>query len=319
MPLPAVTRDWREHVPRAAPFTGVILCPPEHFAVIDVKNAFMAGQLGAVDRARAAAQWSALAACYRSLGVKVHVLPAAAGLEDMVFTANPALVVPRACEAPPSGPAADAVLSRMNHASRQAEVGHLASWLADAGLAPRELPAEAGHLEGHGDVLVVPGRRLLLGGHGGRSEPRALAALAELLAVPLVPLALHGEPFYHLDTCLAVLDEDTLLLHPPAFHADALDALADLFPRWIEADAAEAREQLACNVHALRDGHVLVPAGARRTAAALAARGYRPVPLDLSEFHRSGGSVFCLKLELPDLPAAGLRTAGVVRSPVPPE
>ncbi len=307
MSQPAVDQDWRTHVPRTRPFTSVLMCPPEHFEVIDEKNAFMTGQVGAVNRARAGKQWQALADAYRSLGVTVHVLPAARGREDMVFTANPALVLPatQASDANSGAePAASVVMSRMNHESRQAEVAPLQAWLRRAGLEPLSLPAGCGHLEGHGDVLVVPGRRLLLGGFGGRSDPAALAAAAELLDAPLVPLALRGQPFYHLDTCLAVLDENTLLLHPPAFHAEALTTLAALFPRCIEADAAEASAQFACNAHALRDGHVLVPAGARRTAAALRAAGYRPVPVDVSEFHKSGGSIFCLKLELPDLPAA---------------
>jgi len=288
---------WRATVPRAAPFTGVLMCPPEHFAVIDVKNVFMEGQLGAVDRARASAQWRGLADAYRALGVAVHVLPAEPGREDMVFTANGACVLPR------EHGGADVVLSRMRHGSRAAEVPHLGRWLERAGFSPRVLPAGTGHLEGHGDVLAVPGRRLLLGGHGGRSEAAALAALAGVLGAPVVPLPLRGEVFYHLDTCLAVLDEDSVLLHPPAFVPEALATLAELFPRRIEAEPGEAREQLACNAHALPSGHVLLPAGAPRTAERLRRHGYEPVPVDVSEFHKSGGSVFCLRLALPDLPS----------------
>jgi N-dimethylarginine dimethylaminohydrolase len=296
----SIDAGWRVHVPRTPPIAGVLLCPPDHFAVVDVKNVFMEGQLGAVDAARAAAQWRALAQAYRAEGLAVHVLPAAPQREDMVFTANPALVVPR------EHGGADVVLSRMRHDSRQREVEHVGRWLAAHGLQPRELAADAGHFEGHGDVLVVPGRRLLLGGHGGRSELSALQAAAALVGAPLVPLALTGEVFYHLDTCLAVLDEDTVLLHPPAFREEALATLARLFPRRLIADASEARKQLACNAHALpaRRGAptvVLLPAQATRTAALLRQAGYRPVPVDVSEFHKSGGSVFCLKLELPAL------------------
>jgi N-dimethylarginine dimethylaminohydrolase len=228
----------------------------------------------------------------------VHVLPAEPGREDMVFTANGACVLPR------ERSGADVVLSRMRHRSRAAEVPHLSRWLTRAGFAPRPLPPGAGHLEGHGDVLAVPGRRLLIGGHGGRSEATALAALADIIGAPVVPLPLRGEVFYHLDTCLALLDEDSVLLHPPAFVPEALQTLAVLFPRRIEADADEARAQLACNAHALPSGHVLLPAGAPRTADRLRRHGYEPVPVDLSEFHKSGGSVFCLRLALPDLPAA---------------
>jgi N-dimethylarginine dimethylaminohydrolase len=251
-----------------------------------------------VDHGRAQRQWLELSRTYAAHGLAVHHLQPAPEREDMVFTANPALVVPRA------GGGADVILSRMRHASRQHEVAHVERWLRAHGYAPVTLPPGAGHLEGHGDVLVVPGRRLLLGGHGGRSELPALQAAAVLARAPLVPLPLVGEPFYHLDTCLALLDEDSVLLHPPAFRAEALDTLARLFPRLIEADAREAREQLACNAHALppRAGArttVLVPAQAERTAARLAAEGYEPVPVDVSEFHKAGGSIFCLKLELP--------------------
>jgi len=301
--MQALSSGWRADVPRTPPPSGVLLCPPEHFAVIDVKNVFMQGHLGGVDRARAAAQWRVLAAAYRAHGLAVQELPPAPGREDMVFTANPALVVPR------PGGGADALLSRMRHPSRQREVAHVERWLRAHGLQPVELPPAAGHLEGHGDVLVVPGRRLLLGGHGGRSELPALEAAAALADAPLVPLPLRGDVFYHLDTCLALLDEESVLLHRPAFRPEALDTLARLFPRLIEADAREAREHLACNAHALppRPGArttVLVPAQAERTAARLAAEGFAPAAVDVDEFHKAGGSIFCLKLELPAIDTA---------------
>lgn len=294
-----IDAGWRAHVPHTPPCTGVLLCPPDHFAVIDVKNVFMQGQLGGIDRARAATQWRALAEAYRAEGVRVHVLSPEPGREDMVFVANPALVVPR------EDGGADVVLSRMRHPSRQLEVEPLARWLRAHGFRPQALPEGCGHLEGHGDVLVVPGRRLLLGGHGGRSELPALQAAARLVGAPLVPLPLVGEVFYHLDTCLALLDEDSVLLHPPAFRPEALATLRELFPRLLEADAHEARTHLACNAHALpappgAPVPVLLPAQATRTAQRLAAAGYRPVPVDVDEFHKSGGSVFCLRLALPD-------------------
>jgi len=293
MALTTAAPDWRARVARTPRSSRVLVCPPEHFEVLDVKNAFMAGHVGAVDRALARRQWDELAAVLRREGIAIETLPAASGREDMVFTANGAVVLPR-----PEG-GADVVLARLRHASRQAEVPHLRRWLEAAGFRCRELPPECGHLEGHGDVLVVPGRRMLLGGHGGRSELGALSALAELLDVPLVPLPLVGDPFYHLDTCLLLLDEDSALLHPPAFRPEALAALQVLFPRLIEADPEEACEQLACNARALANGAVVIAAGATRTAERLAQAGYRPVPVELSEFHKSGGSVFCLGMALP--------------------
>jgi N-dimethylarginine dimethylaminohydrolase len=288
-----IDAKWRASVASTPPLDGVLMCPPDHFDVVDEKNVFMRGQAGRVDRSRAAEQWQALHDTYQRLGVRVELLEPVPGREDMVFCANAAYLLPRV------GGGADAVLSQMNHPSRQAEVPAVAACLRSLGFDPVELPVDAGRLEGHGDVLVVPGRRLALGGYGGRSDHSALLALEALTGEHVVLLPLIGAVFYHLDTCLAVLDEDTILYHPPAFRPVALATLKRLFPRRIEADPTEALEELAVNVHGLADGHVVMPASAVRTADRLASAGYEPVPVDVSEFHRSGGSVFCMRMDLP--------------------
>ena len=286
---------WRDQVQRTAGWGGVLLCDPAYFEVVDEKNTFMAGQIGRIDRRLARQQWQGLEDTYRRLDVAVHILPGEQDLEDMVFCANGVTVLPRV------DGGADVVPSHMNHPSRQAEVQVVTRWLAQRGLDVVELPSDCGHLEGHGDVAVIPGRRLALGGYGGRSELSALQALSRCCDHPVVPLAMVGSPFYHLDTCLAVLDEDTVLVHPPAFRGDALETLGVLFPRVIEADPEEAELHLAVNVHALASGAVLHPAQATRTARRLADAGYEAVPVDVSEFH-TGGSVFCMRLDVPGLP-----------------
>ncbi len=82
------------HAPPAPVVDGVLMCPPEAFEVLDEKNDFMRGQQGRVDRARAAAQWRALADTYRDEGLRVVTLPALPAAEDMVFCANPSALVP---------------------------------------------------------------------------------------------------------------------------------------------------------------------------------------------------------------------------------
>lgn len=281
------------HAPPAPVVDGVLMCPPEAFEVLDEKNDFMRGQQGRVDRARAAAQWRALADTYRDEGLRVVTLPALPAAEDMVFCANPSALVPGDDGAP------RALLARKRHPSRQAEVAaHAAFWRA-RGVATVELPHDAGHFEGHGDLLRVPGRRFALLGVGGRSEARALPHLrAAVPGLELLPLPLVGRPFYHLDTALCLLDDETALLHPPAFHADARATLERCFPRLLPCDADEAASGFACNSHALPGGRVLVPAQSPRTAALLEREGFTPRAVDVDEFHRSGGSVFCMKLEL---------------------
>jgi N-dimethylarginine dimethylaminohydrolase len=288
-------QDWRERIATTPAWGGVLLCHPAHFDVLDVKNSFMKGQIGSVDKERALHQWHQLTETYRSLGVEVHVLDPIPDLEDMVFCANPVCILPRA------DGGADVIPSHMNHPSRQREVEHVLGWFDGWGCDVTHLPEGAGRIEGHGDVLVVPARRLALGGHGGRTELRALDALAAACDITLIPLALQGDVFYHLDTCLAVLDEDTVLIHPPAFHEDALGTLSELFPRILIAEPTEASDHLAVNVHALADGTVVMGAQSPRTAARLREAGFHPATVDVSEFHKSGGSVFCMRLDVPAL------------------
>lgn len=271
---------------------GVLLCPPTHFEVLDTKNEFMRGQHGRVDRELAARQWQQLAAHYADAGLRVHELPALPGAEDMVFTANPSALLPG-----PDGEAL-AVLSRMRHPSRQEEVAAHAAFWEQRGVTTHALPTEAGHFEGHGDLLCVPGRRFALLGVGGRTEARALPHLRAAASLQIEALPLLGRPFYHLDTALTVLDEDSVLLHAPAFHPEALATLERCFARCLHADPDESLAGFACNSHALPGGVVLVPSQAPRTAEQLEVAGYTVRAVDVSEFHRSGGSVFCMKLEL---------------------
>jgi dimethylargininase len=48
----------------------------------------------------------------------------------------------------------------------------------------------------------------------------------------------------------------------------------------------------------LGDGALLIAAGAPRTAELLAARGYRPVPVEIGEFEKLEGCVTCLSIRV---------------------
>jgi N-dimethylarginine dimethylaminohydrolase len=62
--------------------------------------------------------------------------------------------------------------------------------------------------------------------------------------------------------------------------------------------ATEA-DALAFGLNAVSDGrHVFIPAEAVELGGALADRGYVPVPVELSELLKGGGSVKCCTAEL---------------------
>ena len=133
-------------------------------------------------------------------------------------------------------------------------------------------------------------------GHGFRSDAAAGGELAELCGLPVISLRLVDPRFYHLDTALVVLDSDTAAYYPAAFDDAGRAALASHFAELIEAKDEDA-EVLGLN--AVSDGrHVVLPEQARGLAVQLAAAGFEPVPVDVSEFLKAGGGPKCCTLEL---------------------
>lgn len=275
--------------PRPEP-QRVLMCTPEHFDVVDVKNPYMQGNIGRIDRVKAAAQWRALAAVFTGLDHEVVTLDGAPGLEDMVFAANQTLPGVDAAGRP------YAVMSRMRHAARRLEVPYFRDFFAERGYAILELSEDVSWFEGQGDAIWHPGKQLLWGGHGHRSSDRAYAEIAQLLDLPVILLELLQDDFYHLDTCFCALSADAALVHPAAFDRESLALIHAMFARVIEVDAREAAECFACNALCLDGRSVVMQRGAGRTVAALRAAGFTPVEVETGEFLKSGGSVFCLKL-----------------------
>jgi N-dimethylarginine dimethylaminohydrolase len=150
--------------------------------------------------------------------------------------------------------------------------------------------------EGEGDFTYVEGPGVILAGYGFRTDPRAHAEAQDVLGRPVVGLRLVDPRFYHLDTALFVLDDYTICYYPAAFSAGSQRVLRRLFPDAVIADEIDA---LAFGLNAVSDGrNVVMPIEARGLAGRLADRGYVPVPVDLSELLKGGGSAKCCTAEL---------------------
>jgi N-dimethylarginine dimethylaminohydrolase len=118
--------------------------------------------------------------------------------------------------------------------------------------------------------------------------------------VPVITLRLVDPRYYHLDTCLLVLDDSSaaplIAYYPAAFSAGSQRVLARLFPDAVIADPADA----AClGLNGVSDGRLVVlPREAVGLGRALAARGFEPVFVDVSELRRAGGGPKCCTLQL---------------------
>jgi arginine dihydrolase len=278
---------------RNMPLPGsVLMCPPTYFEVLDVKNAFMEGQLGKVDRKNAISQWEELKSSYEQKGVGVEVLEPLEGCEDMVFCANP--VFPgidekgrRKC-----------VLSRMTHPSRQREVCTAGSCFERNGYELVDFRQKTDTFEGGGDAIWHPGRGLIWGGYGQRTGLGIYSSLAEVFDVPIITLEIQDSRFYHLDTCFCPIDEETVLLYPAAFSEEGLSLIRRLFPRIVEANQYDTAEKLACNAAAFLGKYIFIQRGASNVTTRLRELEYEVIEVETGEFLKSGGSVFCMKSAL---------------------
>jgi N-dimethylarginine dimethylaminohydrolase len=135
----------------------------------------------------------------------------------------------------------------------------------------------------------------VLAGTGFRTDLAAHAEAQELFGRPVITLNLVDPHYYHLDTALAVLGSTVAYL-PEAFSPGSQRVLRHLFPDAVIAAPADAA---VLGLNAVCDGeHVVLPAQATGLAQQLAARGFQPVPVDLSELLKAGGGPKCCTLEV---------------------
>jgi N-dimethylarginine dimethylaminohydrolase len=271
---------------------AVLMCPPEHFDVVDVKNPFMSGQVGSVNKTLARRQWEEVRGAFEAAGKTVKLIEPVPGLEDMVFCANQTLVglTPKMERV--------AVLGQMRHSSRRREVPAFAEFLKSQGYRVVKLRDEHALFEGGGDAVWHPGKRLLWGGHGFRSDPGVYDQISEVFDAPVITLKLANERFYHLDTCFCPLTPETVLIYPSAFDAASLELILKIFPVVLTANESEAVRGMACNAAIVDSKTAIVQRGSSGVSRHMSVMGLKVVEVDTSEFIKSGGSVYCMKLSL---------------------
>ncbi len=175
-----------------------LMCPPDHFTVQYSINPWMASG-EPVDTARAVLQWQLLRDTYRSLGHTVQLIDPRPGLPDMVFAANGATVI-----------GGTVLGARFRHPERAAEGPAYLDWFRERGFPVVHEPQRIN--EGEGDI--VHAGRVILAGHGFRTDPDMRHDLEQLFGLPVVSLRLVDPRFYHLDTALCVLDAEHRRLLP---------------------------------------------------------------------------------------------------------
>lgn len=287
---------------------AILMCDPQQFRIIDVKNAFMEGNINRTSTNKTVKQWNALRSVFEKLGHCVEVVRSRPGREDMVFTANQVLLGADAGRHRSANSVRHnivyksavkyVVLANMVHPSRSKEIAYFEKWFAAHGYRIVRLHGQkhqsAPYFEGQGDALWHPGVQLLWGGWGHRTELSAHQQLCELINVPILTLHLVHPKFYHLDTAFCPLDMHTVMYYPGAFNIHGNELIRHFFKNVIAVNDADA-ENFACNALPL-EKNVILQKGSSRVCAHLRQYGFKPIEVDTSEFMKSGGSVSCLKM-----------------------
>lgn len=256
-----------------------LMCEPRHFDVQYQINPWM--KLGnPVDKSLAAAQWATLKNKIESLGAQVVEVPPRQGLPDMVYTANAGVVH-----------GDEVVLSNFKHPERRLEHREFKSWFMKEGYRIHTLPGYFS-FEGRGDCFIW--KDYLIGAWGFRSNKDAIHHISHILGLKAITLELQDPRFYHLDTCMSVLDSRGFgIYYPGAFLPEEVSALPfDLLPV-SEEDAC----RFVCNNINL-DKNIIMTQSSAELRDGLEAEGFSIHPVDTREFIKSGGSARCMVLEV---------------------
>jgi N-dimethylarginine dimethylaminohydrolase len=277
----------------------VLMCSPDFFDIIDVKNPYMIGQTGHVDKKVAQHQWETLKGIYEkwvanALLDEILVIEGAQNCEDMVFCANQ------------SFPFIDVnhnkqvILSKMKHASRQKEVPFFKDFYFQLGYNCLELN-QTELFEGMGDTIPHPGKQLYYGGYGHRSNADAFEEISKLTQTPIIPLELVSDNFYHLDTCFVPLSENAVMLCKDAFTEAGLEQIKQFFKKIYYIDKEEAIDTFCLNAHVINYPEnnkkvAVLQKGSVQAKKALLHEGFEIEEIETTAFMKSGGSVFCMKM-----------------------
>ncbi len=257
----------------------ILVVPPRYFEVACAINPWMSAD-ASVEPDAAQRQWDGLVEAIERAGAEPVVGDPQPGLPDMVFAANCGVAV------------GDRFLcAQFRHPERQPEASHFAAWFAEHGFTVEQPTAT---FEGQGDLIFDLERPIAWFGSGFRSDPAMADPIAAFTGREVIALDLVDPRFYHLDTCFCSLPGGAVLYVPEAFTRDSRAAIQAIVPKdQLLAVSPEDAARFVCNAVSIGD-RVLLGSASEDLDAWLRRQNLEPVHLDVSEFMKAGGSVFCL-------------------------
>jgi N-dimethylarginine dimethylaminohydrolase len=242
-----------------------------------------------VDQHRALAQWKQLREQFRAAGFDVVIVPEQAGLGEMMLTAAHGISLLRNGKR-------EVLMGKMKNSNRQEELKYFDVWYRLNKYLVHHCSSNVTMFEGMCDALWHPGKLLLWGGWGMRTDAAVYEQLSKRWELPIIALQLTDERFCHLDKCFCPLNETTALVYRSALTQEGCALIEKFFPQLIEPTEKEAAELFACNAYSPDGKTVLIQRGCDTVIKKLQEQGFSVVEVDTSEFIKLGSSVACLKM-----------------------
>lgn len=278
-----------------------VMVHPSYFAVLYDINPYMGGD---VDKQNARDQWQSVREQLIDAGATVHTvrpdevyqeteqeeLPSS--LPDIVFAANHGAFINE-----------DTFLrATLSQEERKGEHPYIEHYIDDL-FENVEIQTTEYDFEGYGDVYRDHHSEVLWLGYGIRSEYEYTERFADD-DYEVIPLELTNEWFYHLDTCLFSISDDTILVEDGAFTQTSIDKIQEQYSNVVllsnpGVEKPSNEHFMPCNSVKLPDGTILTtPENKNLFEHTVGVDESQMRYVDVSEFHKAGGSIRCMLLPI---------------------
>jgi N-dimethylarginine dimethylaminohydrolase len=234
------------------------------------------------DFAAARAQYAEMLDVYGQAGVEVHTLPGSPELPYQIFARDSSAMTPWG-----------ALILQPQKPYRRGEYAACLRFYLESDIPIYDL-VTAGNVEG-GDLMVLKPGVAVCGYSGERSSEPAVRQLQSWFAAEGWEFHTYAfDPhFLHLDVQMGMLAENLAVV--------CVEAVAPELPAWLQARGIRViavpysdAMQLGCNVVALGDERVLVPASSKNLIDACRSEGLTVYAPDVSMIGNGGGAVHCM-------------------------
>lgn len=234
------------------------------------------------DPAVVRAQYAEMLHAYRQAGATVHQLPAQDGLPYQIFARDSSVMTPWG-----------AVIMQLQKSYRRGEYAACLRFYLDAGIPIYDM-VTAGNVEG-GDFMILKPGIAVCGFSGERSIEPAVEQLKSWFEAEGWEFRTYAfDPhFLHLDVQMGMVAENLAAVCVEVVEPELVTWLKSNGIRIIDVPYGDVM-RLGCNIVALGDDRVLVPASSRKLIAACRAEGLTVFDPDVSMISNGGGAVHCM-------------------------